>query len=278
MSIKQNLHIHTTYADGKNSPEEIVVEAINRGFDSIGFSEHSYIPYTPNQNDPENKGQLYVEKTDAYKGEIYDLKRKYRDKIDVFCGMEFDFCSDENVGPFDYLIGSVHCLEIDGRIRNFVSGAANPCNHVNTYFNGNGMAFAKAYFEKLACLPQKKRFDIIGHFDVITRNNGRDNFIDVFSKEYLSLGFEAIGALKGKIPLFEINTGAIPRGYVSAPFPQMEFLKEFKRQGFGAVITSDCHDKNFLDYYFDESKKLLLEAGFKSKWVFTDDGFKEVEL
>ena len=35
---KQNLHIHTTYADGKDKPEEIVVEAINRGFDSIGFS------------------------------------------------------------------------------------------------------------------------------------------------------------------------------------------------------------------------------------------------
>ena len=278
MSIKQNLHIHTTYADGKNTPEEIVVEAINRGFDSIGFSEHSYIPYTSNPSDPENDGQLHVDKTDTYREEIYSLRDKYRDKIDIYCGMEFEFCSDVEVGDFDYLIGSVHSFEIDGKIRNFVAGITNPLQHINTYFDGNGLAFAKAYFEKVACLPQRKDFDIIGHFDVLTRNNIKDHFVDVSSKEYLNLGFEAISALKGKIPLFEINTGAIPRGYVTAPFPQMEFLKEFKRQGFGAIITSDCHDKDFLDYYFDQSRELLLEAGFKSKWVLTADGFKEVEL
>ena len=85
-------------------------------------------------------------------------------------------------------------------------------------------------------------------------------------------------SLKGKIPLFEVNTGAISRGYTTLPYPQMEFLKEFKNCGFGAVITSDCHDKNFLDCGFDNAKTLLLEAGFKSKYVLTDNGFKEVAL
>ena len=42
MSLLQNLHIHTTYADGKDLPEEIVLKAIEKGFDSIGFSEHTY--------------------------------------------------------------------------------------------------------------------------------------------------------------------------------------------------------------------------------------------
>lgn len=36
MKYKQNLHIHTTYVDGKDSPEEMVVEAIQKGFDIIG--------------------------------------------------------------------------------------------------------------------------------------------------------------------------------------------------------------------------------------------------
>ena len=48
--------------------------------------------------------------------------------------------------------------------------------------------------------------------------------------------------------------------------------------GFGAVITSDCHDKRFLDCYYDEARALLAEAGFKTKWLLTDKGFKEVEL
>ena len=43
---KQNLHVHTVYADGKDTPEELVLEAIRQGFTSIGFSEHSYMPYS----------------------------------------------------------------------------------------------------------------------------------------------------------------------------------------------------------------------------------------
>lgn len=46
MNNKQNLHIHTTYADGKDKPEDMVIEAVCRGFDSIGFSEHSYMSFS----------------------------------------------------------------------------------------------------------------------------------------------------------------------------------------------------------------------------------------
>lgn len=46
MKNKQNLHIHTTYADGKNTPKEIITFAIERGFDSIGFSEHTYMSFS----------------------------------------------------------------------------------------------------------------------------------------------------------------------------------------------------------------------------------------
>lgn len=46
MTHKQNLHIHSTYADGKDRPEDMVQMAIERGFDSIGFSEHSYMIFS----------------------------------------------------------------------------------------------------------------------------------------------------------------------------------------------------------------------------------------
>ena len=41
MNSRQNLHIHTIYADGNDTPEELIVEAIKRKFGSIGFSEHT---------------------------------------------------------------------------------------------------------------------------------------------------------------------------------------------------------------------------------------------
>ena len=47
MEHLQNLHMHSTFCDGRNTPEETVQVAIERGFDSIGFSSHSYMYYTP---------------------------------------------------------------------------------------------------------------------------------------------------------------------------------------------------------------------------------------
>ena len=270
--FKQNLHTHTTYTDGRDTPEEIIAEALARGFTSIGFSEHTLNVYSPALN------QLTEEKTQLYKKEIADLKEKYRGKLDVFCGLEYEFYSEVPQDGYDYLIGSVHYLRCDGGVFGFDRKLDETLTYVNEHFGGDGLKFAEKYFETVARLPERGNFDIIGHFDLITKNNERGGFIDTSSKKYLEFGMDAIGALKGRIPLFEVNTGAIARNYRTQPYPQMEFLKEFRRQGFGATISSDCHNKEFLDCHFDESRELLLAAGFNSIWVLTDGGFKETGI
>lgn len=272
LNNKQNLHTHTTYADGKDTIEELIHEAIERGFGSIGFSEHSYLVYSSYPN------QMTEKDMERYKTEICSLKEKYKGIINVFCGMELDMYSDVPTDNFDYLIGSVHYLEFNGQVLTFDRGLKETLDYVKINFDGDCLSFAKKYFETVARLPEKCNFDIIGHFDILTKNNEKSKFIDVSSKEYLGFGLDAIQALKGKIPFFEVNTGAISRGYRTSPYPQMEFLKEFNQLGFGAVITSDCHDKNFIDCYFKEAELLLSEAGFKSKWILTDNGFKEISL
>lgn len=272
MSHKQNLHMHTTYADGKNTPEEMVLEAIAQGFDSIGFSEHSYMAFSPRSQ------QMTIGDMPRYQAEIRALKEKYRGTIDVFCGMELELYSDVPVDGFDYLIGSVHYLNFDGKILGFDRSLAETQHYIAANFNGDGFAFAKKYFETLSRYPERYKADIIGHFDIFTKNNEVGRLIDTSAKEYLNLGYEAIHALRGKIPFFEVNTGAISRGYRTTPYPQMEFLKEFNRCGFGAMITSDCHDKTYLDCYYKEAEQMLVEAGFQSKWILTDHGFEEVGL
>ena len=81
MIKKQNLHTHSSYCDGKDTPEQMVLAAIEKGFDGIGFSGHSYMYYS-------NYVQMTPEKTEKYRAEIARLKEKYREKIDVFCGLE----------------------------------------------------------------------------------------------------------------------------------------------------------------------------------------------
>ncbi len=272
MIYKQNLHTHTTYGDGKNTPEELVLEAINRGFSSIGFSEHSYMHFA------DFSSQLKVSDMPKYKSEIHALKEKYQDMIDIFCGLEYELFSEVPTNGLDYIIGSVHYLKFGEEILGFDVKLKETQDYINSNFGGDGMKFAKKYFETVATLPQHGNFDIVGHFDLVAKNNEKGHFFDINSKEYLNAGFEAIHALKGKIPLFEVNTGAIARGYRSTPYPQPEFLKEFKNCGFGAVITADCHNKDFLDCYFNEAAQLLQSVGFKTIWILTGNGFKEVNL
>jgi histidinol-phosphatase (PHP family) len=68
------------------------------------------------------------------------------------------------------------------------------------------------------------------------------------------------------------------RGYRTSPYPEVFLLKELKRLGFGAIISTDCHDSACLDYGYQEAVELLKKCGFKEQFIFTKDGFIPIEL
>lgn len=267
----QNLHTHTKYFDGADTPEEMIITAIEKGFDSIGFSEHTFMTYSP-------YCENMTDRTLEYKKEVFELKEKYKDKIKVFCGLEVDMYSDPDMTGYDYLIGSVHYVKRGDEYLHYDTTGDALKKLMETHYDNNGLLLAKEYYNTMANMWHYGDFDIIGHFDIVTKNIETTNLFDVNSKEYLDFAFEAIEALKGKIPFFEVNTGAISRGYRKTPYPSIPIIKEFKRQGFGVVITSDCHDRNHLDCYFNEAAKLLKACGYKEKYVLTDSGFTVVSL
>lgn len=271
MSNLQNLHTHTTFCDGKDTPEEMVVSAIEKGFDSIGFSGHSFMYYAPQY-------KMFFEDTEPYKKEINRLKEEYKDRIKIYCGLEFDMYSNIDMSGYDYMIGSVHFLNHNGKWIDFDHTAKDVEKIINEDFNGNGIEYAKAYYRTLGDLHEKGKFDIVGHFDLISKHSEVVRLFDEESKEYKNAVVEAAESLAGKIPFFEVNTGAIARGYRTTPYPSKFIIKELKRLGFKPIISSDCHDKNKLDCAFEDARNILKECGFKEKYVLTDSGFIPVEL
>ena len=271
MKYLQNLHIHSTYCDGSDTLGETVICAIEKGFDSIGFSAHSYMHFSPYPS-------MTPEKSVLYKQEIKSLKEKYHDKIKIFCGIEFERYSDLDLSGYDYIIGTLHYLKIGDEYVGFDRNAETVKNVIDKYFNGNGLLYAKEYYRQLITLPECGKFDFIGHFDIITKHSEKENFFDTSCKEYQYAAIEAAEALAGKIPYFEVNTGAIARGYRTTPYPEPFLLKEMKRLGYGVLITSDCHDKNYLDCGYDISLELIKQSGFKEINILTDEGFKPVEI
>ena len=271
MLNKQNLHVHTVFCDGKNTAEEMVNEAIARGFDSLGFSIHSPRAESIIQFGADHMGN--------YKKEILRLKAEYRDRLKIFLGIEEDYYSD-NSDPagFEYSLIAVHALKFGDKVYGFDTSLEKTTAYVNEHFGGNGMAFAKLYYQTLAKAADSFKYDVIAHIDLVTKNNEKGKFFDETSKEYFSYAFEAIDALRGKIPFFEVNTGAVARGYRSTHYPDMTILKRLRELGFGATISTDCHNKDLLDFEFEKATEYLREAGFKSKFILTDNGFAEVGL
>lgn len=268
----QNLHTHSTYCDGKDSIEGMIQSAIAQGMDSVGFSGHSYMFYSPDHS-------MSIAGTEEYIKEVRAMKEKYKDKIDIFCGLEFDmYSTDVDLSCYDYVIGTAHYLLIDGKHVGFDRTAPIVDGIIKEYFGGDGMKYAKMYYETLAQLPKFGKFDILGHADLICKFSEKENFFDESDPVYQKYAKDAIDALTGQIPIFEVNTGAISRGYRTTPYPSPFLLKYLKERGWNATISSDCHDARYLKQSFEQAGELLKSAGFREYYVLTKDGFKAIPL
>ncbi|MBR2617352.1 MAG: histidinol-phosphatase [Clostridia bacterium] len=264
---KQNLHTHTTFCDGKNTPEEMVQKALSLGFESIGFSGHSYMFYS-------HSWSMKIDQTEDYKKEIRALKEKYAGQIGVYCGLEFDMYSKVDLSDYDYVIGAVHYLMVNGEYVGFDRSAESVKGTIDHYFGGNGLKYAQKYYETVAQLPEYGRTDIVGHYDIITKHAEKHHFFDTESKEYQGYAIEGLRALVPKVNVFEINTGAIARGYRTTPYMAPFLLKELKRLGGQIVISSDCHDMEYLDCHFKETVEYAKAYGFNEILIFKDGKFE----
>lgn len=272
MGYKQCLHTHSVLCDGKDTLEEMVLTAIEKGFDSIGFSGHSYL---------EEIGQFSMDEADTavYKAEIVRLQQCYGDRIRIFCGLEKDNYSKVSTDGYDYLLGSVHLIRRGDTVLYVDWSADRVQEQIEKHFAGDSVAYAKAYFEAVKELPTYGHFDILAHFDLLTKFSEQyPQLIDTQHPQYRAAAIDALEALAGKVKYFEVNTGAISRGYRTTPYPAPFILKEMNRLGFGAVISSDCHDRKFLDCEYESAARLLKEAGFTEHYVLKDEGFVAIPL
>lgn len=268
----QNLHTHGLFGDGRNDYEDTVRKAIELGFSSIGFSEHSHTPF-------DESYCMSTENTIRYRELIGKLKAKYNGVIDVLCGVEFDVFSDDDGEAYDYVIGDAHYIKTGSTYSEIDPASPDDLkNTIDTYFGGNALDFAKEYYATMAGLVNLKKCDIAGHFDLVTKHCDSGRFFDTSSPIYRGYALESVTAVAEKIKVFEINVGSIARGYRKTPYPEPFILKRIKELGCGVVISSDCHNKDFLNTNFDLGINLAKECGFDEVLVLTKDGFDGIKI
>ena len=263
-----NFHTHSTFCDGKNTPEEIVLKALEKGFSSIGFSGHGYTDFDL---------RYCMKDPDAFIAEIKRLKEKYKKEIQVYLGSEEDAFCPVDRSKYRYIIGSSHYYKIGDRYCP-IDSSFDYFKKCLEAFSYDAARMAEVYFSNFFRYINTRKPDIIGHFDLITKFDETHTHMFLDNPEYQKISEKYAAAAAESGCIIEVNTGAISRGFRTSPYPDKFIIKEMKRLGYGVVITSDCHDANFVDCHFAQSRELLRECGYTEQQVLTKDGFVPTEL
>lgn len=284
MAFLSNAHTHTTFCDGKNTPQEMLDHAKKLGFVSLGFSGHGYQGFDEEYSMSPEVQRKYISTIRAMR----DACREDPAAPRIWLGVEEDSLTpaaqkEQNRRDLDYVIVSTHYFTTDfeGEAL-YVDGFPKRIHeYVHKKLDGDYMAMVQEYYDlHVTALLTSERVDIIGHFDLIRKYAASHNLFDENSPEYRRI---ALDALERAFPcggILEINTGAMARGYLDNPYPTRELLGAWHEMGGRITIASDCHFADKLDHGYPEAVKLAKGCGFTTAFRLGtgDELFEEVAL
>ena len=280
--MRANYHTHCLYCDGKASASAMAEAAAAAGYRVLGFSSHCPLPFP-------NEGNMELSRLGDYAAEIRALGLEWKGRgLEILLGLEIDWvpglCSPRDrvfaSAGLDYSIGSVHFVELPGSGRFAVDDASEVVAGRMAAFTGTqaGEALYETYYERLGELVESGGFDILGHFDLVRKNNGEGRYFDEYSRGYLEAALGAARRLKGKDIVVEINVGGMSRGKVKSPYPSLPILRELRSLGVRATFSADAHLPAHLGAHLEDARELARAAGYDSVAVLSQGSWTEVGI
>ncbi|MFC3040185.1 histidinol-phosphatase HisJ family protein [Virgibacillus xinjiangensis] len=249
-------HIHSDFsADCETPMEKTIEQGIEKGLKEICFTEHIDYDYP-------DESIVFEFDLGEYDRSIKKMEEKYQDRIVIKKGVE--------IGVQPHLLGRYEEL-LDQEAFDFVICSMHTTEHKDLhsgdFFQGKTVeqAYDVYYKELLDCVKRFKRFNILGHVDLVKRytevNSKRDHH-DIIREVFK----EIIPAGKG----IELNTSGFRYG-LGAGMPSKDILKLYRELG-GEILTlgSDSHTETTVGYKFKESLELFEELGFKYITTFKE--------
>ena len=253
--ILTNYHTHTHYCDGKGKPRAYAEAALEKGFAALGFSSHS--PW------PDSDCGIKKKAVPKYVKEILALKEEYRDRLEIYLGLEIEYypgfssAADEYYDslPLDFRIGSLHDLrdENDGKLY-AVDYNVDHFNHIlNDMCGGIMENFARRYYGHIRDMIEIGRIDILGHLDLIKKHNRDEAYFSEEASWYREEILDTLDCLKGTGIIMEVNTGGLSRGYTDTVYPSPWILEEARERDIPVQLNGDAHAPENLDFWFDKA-------------------------
>lgn len=260
---KINFHTHCTFCDGKNTPEEIILSAIQKKFTVLGFSSHSMTPYSSDWHLPPQNHDNYV-------NTIHSLAEKYKNQIEILCGFEVDYIKDsalpsvkkyQKYSP-DFIIGSVHYLGSLEQNYTVDDSTELVKEGLERIYKNDGKKVVCEYFECQREMLKKGNFQIWGHPDLVRKRNGILHFFDENESWYKDQIKETIKIAKKTDVVAEINSGAISRKCMDDFYPSKYFLTLLYEAKIPVCLSSDAHSADALDCSFERAMAEAKEIGY----------------
>ena len=298
-----NLHTHSIYSDGKSWPREIVEEAIRQGFTTLGFSEHSPLPF-------DNSFSVKSADMPRYVAEIAQLKEEFKDKIEIYCALEADYLTGVSE-PFavtkekyqlDYLIGGVHLVVNSAfrqaqrpslaKVPELVKGPTISTDEIwfidgpkwevyddglQKLFDGDIHRAVRRFFEQSNEMIENEPFDIIAHFDKIKMHN-RDRYFHEDEPWYRKLALETLDLIRQKGLVMEINTRGIYKKRYNGFYPSPWLMEEACKMGIPAIVSADAHHFGEISLEFEAADEALKKAGYRNVVNFKNGHWIEVAI
>lgn len=274
-----NIHTHTFYSDGKSNAEDYVKSAIEKGFVSFGFSDHSPVVVAPEYHrSVAFDHHLFNETYPDYVKEIRGLQEKYKDDIEIYVGIEEDYYPTVQREGLDFVIGAVHFLQSP------TTGTYHMPDYTVEEFEeacksfGSVECFVTAYYKRLHWIVTQQAPDVLAHLDLITKLNKDNYFFNTSDSWYRALVTTVVDALEKTDIIVEMNSGAISRGYTQQPYPELSIMRELCKRGIPITISSDAHHVDALDCAFPAMVAIAKDVGYNTAKQLRGGAFRDTSL
>ncbi len=254
-------HLHSEFSiDSDGSLVDYCKKALNIELTGIGFSEH--IDFDPRDNgfgfysdlifsiNLNILKALYVKQLSIFKGVEITYQPQYMNKISSFLKDTI----------LDYVIGSIHFID-DWII------SSSDLEETKRFRDISQKAAYQRYFIELRELVKSDFFEILGHFDIITRY-GSLVYGNYNPAEYLEIIEDTLKILISNGKVLEINSSGL-RNNPKTTYPHPYILRLYAELGGDTVVlSSDAHCPEFTGFEFRELKEIALSSGIKYEAVF----------
>ncbi|KAF2125159.1 histidinol phosphate phosphatase H [Dothidotthia symphoricarpi CBS 119687] len=266
MPYSHHSHSGQFCGHAKNTLEEVIQEAIAKGFHTFALTEHiprpviDFYPEEINSHNEESQVKLF----DDFITEAHRLRDAYNGKIQILIGFESEWIRPATLTmiqsildkyTFDFFIGSVHHthtipIDFDRAMYDQARDKA----------DGTDEKLFEDYFDSQYAMLEALRPPVVGHFDLIR-----------LLSDHCDVEFEGMGGVWERMErnlkyiasyggLLELNSAGLRKG-LAEPYPCLSICQMFLRMGGGFVMSDDSHGIDQVGTHYGGLMAFIQKAG-----------------